>query len=73
MTHRPKMLAQHCCAQYRSTNSRKTCTNAGDLQQFRAGPQEKRRHSTNGMLSPIDYEHACAQQWAIEHPGKGAA
>jgi len=21
-----------------------------------------RRHSTNGMLSPIDYEHACAQR-----------
>jgi putative transposase len=33
----------------------------------------QRRHSTNGMLSPIDYEHACAQQWAIEDPGKGAA
>jgi transposase InsO family protein len=22
----------------------------------------QRRHSTNGMLSPIDYEHACTQQ-----------
>jgi putative transposase len=23
---------------------------------------QHRRHSTDGMLSPIDYEHACAQR-----------
>ena len=37
----------------------------------------QRRHSTNGMLSPIDYEHACTQQRrqapANEHHDKGAA
>jgi putative transposase len=29
-----------------------------------------RRHSTNGMLSPVDYELACATQWATEHDGQ---
>jgi putative transposase len=37
----------------------------------------QRRHSTNGMLSPIDYEHACTQRRrqapANEHHNKGAA
>jgi transposase InsO family protein len=37
----------------------------------------QRRHSTNGMLSPIDYEHACTQRpnqaQAAEHHDKGAA
>ena len=37
----------------------------------------QRRHSTNGMLSPIDYERACTQQRGRqpvnEHPEKGAA
>jgi hypothetical protein len=37
-----------------------------------------RRHSTNGMLSPVDYEHACATQRATEqgmegHRGRSAA
>jgi putative transposase len=27
----------------------------------------ERRHSTNGMLSPADYEHACATQRATEN------
>jgi putative transposase len=26
--------------------------------------KSQRRHSTNGMLSPIDYEHACTQRRA---------
>lgn len=37
----------------------------------------QRRHSTNGMLSPIDYEYACIQRRrqapANEHHAKGAA
>jgi putative transposase len=37
----------------------------------------QRRHSTNGMLSPIDYEHACTQRRrqtpANQHHDKGAA
>jgi putative transposase len=37
-----------------------------------------RRHSTNGMLSPVDYERACAPQRATEqgtqrHRGRRAA
>ena len=37
-----------------------------------------RRHSTNAMLSPVDYEHACATQPATEqgtkqHSGRSAA
>ena len=36
-----------------------------------------RRHSTNGMLSPVDYELACATRPAIQHdveqPGDGRA
>jgi putative transposase len=37
-----------------------------------------RRHSTNGMLSPVDYEHECATQRATEqtieaHNGRSAA
>ena len=37
-----------------------------------------RRHSTNGMLSPVDYEHQCAMRRTTEqamegHNGKSAA
>jgi transposase InsO family protein len=37
-----------------------------------------RRHSTNGMLSPVDYERECATQRATEqamegHRGRSAA
>jgi putative transposase len=37
-----------------------------------------RRHSTNGMLSPVDYERTCATQPSTEqsiqeHPGRTAA
>ena len=37
-----------------------------------------RRHSTNGMLSPVDYEHQCAKRRTTEqamegHNGKSAA
>jgi hypothetical protein len=61
MTHRRKCLHNTCCAQYRLTNSRKTCTNAGDLQQFRTGPQENRRHRAIGMISPVDFEDRLTQ------------
>ena len=29
-----------------------------------------RRHSTNGMLSPVDYEYVCPTRPAIEHKVK---
>ena len=33
----------------------------------------QRRHSTNGMLSPIDYEHACTRHTQTREPDKGRA
>jgi putative transposase len=30
-----------------------------------------RRHSTNGMLSPVDYERTCATQPTTEHSIEG--
>jgi hypothetical protein len=36
-----------------STNSRGTCTNAGDLHQLRAGPPENRRHRALRRHTPI--------------------
>ncbi len=33
----------------------------------------ERRHSTNGMLSPADYERACATHRATEEPSGGRA
>ena len=65
MTHRRKCLHNTCCAQYRLTNSRKTCTNAGDLQQFRTGPQEKHRHEAIGYRTPAEYADQCTH---THHP-----
>jgi hypothetical protein len=62
MTHRRKCLHNTCCAQYRLTNSRKTCTNAGDLQQFRTGPQENRRHSGIGLHTPASVHYGTATE-----------
>jgi hypothetical protein len=72
MTRPPKRLHNTCCAPYCSIVSRGTCTNAGDLQQLRAGPPENRRHSTNSMLSPVDYERARATANPAAKPGTAA-
>jgi hypothetical protein len=61
MTRQPRCLHHTCCAPYRSTTSRENCGNAGTYSRLRPRPPEKHRHSTNGMLSPIDYERACAR------------
>jgi hypothetical protein len=42
-----------------STNSRGTCTNAGDLHQLRAGHPENRHHSALGYLTPAEYAARC--------------
>jgi len=68
MTHRRKCLHNTCCAQYRLTSSRKTCTNAADLQQFRTGPPEKHRHSVLGYLPPEEYEAAYNAQTQESQP-----
>ena len=52
-------LAQHLLRTIVSTNSRGTCTNAGDLHQLRAGPPEKRLHSALGYRTPAEYAAAC--------------
>jgi len=43
-----------------STNSRGTCTNAGDLHQLRAGPPEKRLHSGIGWHTPASVHFGTA-------------
>jgi hypothetical protein len=60
MTHPPKRLHNTCCAQYRSIISRRTCRNAGNLQQLRAGPPENGRHSGIGWHTPASVHFGTA-------------
>jgi hypothetical protein len=63
MTHpRRKRLHNTCCAHYRSTISRRTCRNTGDLQQLPARPPENRPHSALGYQPPARYAANCTHQ-----------
>jgi hypothetical protein len=58
------MLAQHLWCTIASTNSRGTCTNAGDLHQLRARPLENHRHSGIALFTPAEvHSGAWGKRW----------
>ena len=59
-------LAQHLLRTIVSTNSRGTCTNAGDLHQLRAGPPENHRHTGIGLHTPADVHYGLATDKAAQ-------